>query len=111
MVALNNMKARTKVLTVEWDGEAVDVSYFPNAVTPALLESVMDAAEKEDMSILGTMLEPILDWWDITENDGGPRVPTDAETIRNIPMSFLTKLQKTIQEAQNPPESSSSDDS
>lgn len=107
-VTLSTMKARTKLLTVEWDGETVDVSYFPNVVTPELLERVTTAAESDNLDVLGVMLEPVLDWWDILEEEGGPRLSTDADTIKRIPMSFLNRLQEAIQEAQRPPESSSS---
>ncbi len=111
MVALDKMMGRTKVITVEWDGETVDVSYFTNVVTPVMLEKVEAAAQKDDLSVLGEMLEPVLDWWDILETEGGKRLPTDRETIARIPMSFLTALQKAIEEDQNPPEDGSSDDS
>lgn len=107
-VALNSMKSRTKLLVVEWDGETVDVSYFPNVVTPELLERVTAAAEQDNLDVLGVMLEPVLEWWDILEYDGGPRLKTDADTIKLIPMSFLNALQAAIQEAQRPPASDSS---
>jgi hypothetical protein len=107
-VALDSMKSRTKIITVNWDGEAVDVSYFPNIVTPDLLEQVDEAARRDNLDVVGVMLEPVLDWWDILEHEGGPRLPTDAATIKRVPMSFLNKLQDAIQEDQNPPASSSS---
>ena len=107
-VALSSMKTRTKLITVEWDGETVDVSYFPNVVTPELLEKVDEASRRDNLDVLGVMLEPVLDWWDILLEDGS-RLPTDAGTIKRVPMSFLNRLQDKIQEDQNPPESSSSD--
>ena len=110
-VKMSEMTGRTKVLTVKWDGEEVDVSYFPNVVTPDLLEKVDEAAKLDNLDVLGVMLEPVLDWWDILETENGPRLPTDQETIKRIPMSFLDALQKAIQEDQNPPESGSSEGS
>lgn len=107
-VALSNMKARSKVIDVAWDGETVAVSYFPHRVTPELLEKVTEAAERDNLDILGVMLEPVLDWWDILEEEGGPRLNTDAETIKTIPMSFLNALQSAIQDAQRPPDSGDS---
>lgn len=109
-VALSNMKKRTKLITVEWDGEEVDVSYFPNVVTPELLEKVDAAADQDNLDVLGVMLEPVLEWWDVLLDDG-TKLPTDAETIRQVPISFLNAVQAAIQEDQNPPEESSSDDS
>lgn len=109
-VKITDMMGRTKTIQVKWDGEVVDVSYFHNVVTPQHLEDVAAASEKEDLSVLGVMLEPVLEWWDIMQDDG-TRLPTDAATIRRVPMSFLNALQDAIQEAQNPPAESSSDDS
>lgn len=106
-VKMSEMKSRTKVLQVTWDGETVDVSYFPNVVTPELLEQVDDAAKRDNLDILGVMLEPVLDWWDILLDDD-TRMPTDADTIKRVPMSFLSKLQDAITEAQRPPAESSS---
>lgn len=106
-VSLNDMLDRTKVITVKWDGEEVEVSYFVNRMTPDLMERVEIASREDNLDVLGVMLEPILDWWDILEADGS-RLPTDSATIKRIPMSFLNALQEAIQEEQNPPESSSS---
>lgn len=110
-IALDAMMGRTKVVTVPWDGEEVDVSYFPNVVTPELLEKVDEAADRDNLDVLGVMLEPVLDWWDILETEGGSRLPTDAETIKRIPMSFLNAVQKTIRDDQEPPGENSSVDS
>jgi hypothetical protein len=106
-VKLDDMKTRTKKLVVEWDGEQVDVSYYPNVVTPQLLEQVAEAAAQEDLSVLGVMLEPVLEWWDVLD-DKGKRIPTSAAVIRTIPMSFLNAVQTAIEEAQRPPEGSPS---
>lgn len=106
-VKLDEMQGRTKTLVVNWDGEKVDVSYFPNVVTPELLEKVAEASEKDNLDVLGVMLEPVIEWWDILLEDGS-RLPTDSATIKKVPMSFLNNLQDAIQEAQRPPESSSS---
>lgn len=106
-VKLNEMKARTKTLVVDWDGEKVDVSYFPNAVTPELLDRVDDAVAANDRNVLGVLLVPVIEWWDILEDDNS-RMPVSDDNIQRVPMSFLNKLQDSIQEAQRPPESSSS---
>jgi hypothetical protein len=106
-VKMSEMTGRTKVLEVKWDGETVDVSYFPNVVTPELLEQVDEAAKRDNLDILGVMLEPVLEWWDVLLDDG-TRLPTDAATIKKVPMSFLTAVQDAITEAQRPPAESSS---
>ncbi len=103
-VVLSQMKARTRQITVPWDGEEVDVSYFPHAVTPAMLEDIDRASEDDDRDLLGTMLEPLVDWWDILEVEGGPRMPATKETVKLLPMSFINALQTAMGEANRPPE-------
>lgn len=102
-VKLQDKMAETKTITVMWGEDEVLVSYHPNAVTPDLLDRVDGAAKEENLSVLGVLLDPVLDWWDVLDNSG-KRIPTDKITIATIPMPFLNKVQVAIQEDQNPPE-------
>lgn len=102
-VRLSTKMDETSVVTITWGEDDVDVCYRTNAVTPDLLEKVDKAAEQDDLSVLGVLLEPVLVWWDILD-DKDRRIPTDAETIRTIPMSFITLVQRGIEADQNPPE-------
>lgn len=102
-VRLSSKMGETRTITVQWGEDDVDVSYHPNAVTPDLLERVDQAAKEDNLDVLGVVLEPILDWWDVLD-DKDRRIPTDAATIKSLPMSFLTIVQKGIEDDQNPPE-------
>lgn len=104
---LSEVKAKTKITTVEFMDESVDVSYHPAAMTPAILEEVMALAkgaetDAEDMALVGSMLEPVLDWWDVL-NDDGSRVPTTKEAIREVPLAFLIKVLDDVQADMRPP--------
>lgn len=106
---LTEVKAKVKQATVVWDDETVDVGYHPAALTPAVLEEVQDAAREENLSVIGTLLEPVLAWWDVLDDDGA-RMPTDAETIRQIPVPFLMAVLEQVQAAMRPPEAKTSGD-
>lgn len=106
-VNLTDKINQTKVFTLDWDGDDVDVSYRPNAVTPALLEEVDEAAKADDLSMLGVLLDPVLDWWDVLDADG-QRIGTDPDTIRTLPMRFIGLVQRGIERDQNPPEDGTS---
>lgn len=102
-VRLSSKMAETKVVTVTWGDDDVDVSYHPNVVTPDLLEKVDQAAQEDNLDVLGVLLEPVLEWWDILD-DQDKRIPTDRATIREVPMPFLVLVQSAIESDQNPPE-------
>lgn len=106
---LSEVKAITKTCTVEFLGGTVDVGYHPAAMTPAILEDVMALAktaetDAEDMAMVGQMLEPVLDWWDMLDDDG-ERIPTDKAHIREMPMAFLVKVLDDVQTDMRPPDS------
>ena len=106
---LSEVKAITKTTTVEFLGGTVDVGYHPAAMTPAILEEVMALAktaesDAEDMALVGSMLEPVLDWWDMLD-DLGERIPTDKDHIKDMPLAFLIKVLDDVQTDMRPPAS------
>lgn len=106
---LSEVKAKVKNATVVWEDETVDVGYHPAAMTPAVLEEVQEAARAENLSVIGSLLEPVLAWWDVLDDDGN-RLPTDAATIREIPVPFLMAVLEQVQDAMRPPERGTSSD-
>lgn len=104
---LSEIKAKTKEVTVLFMDETVDVSYHPAAMTPAILEDVMALArgaetDAEDMALIGSMLEPVLDWWDVLD-DKGKRIGTTMADIREMPLAFLIKVLDDVQTDMRPP--------
>jgi hypothetical protein len=106
-VKLADKLAETKTMTLRWGDDDVDVSYYVNAVTPELLERVDAAAAQDDMSVLGVVLEPILEWWDVLDGKG-KRLPTTAAQIAKMPMRWINLVQDGLQVDQNPPEGATS---
>jgi hypothetical protein len=101
-VRLSEMKAREKASQVTWDDEIVDFGYFPNAFSLQVAEDVSNAAAANDLSVVAVMLEPIISWWDVLGDDG-ERMPTDAETMKQFPLSFLMALMEQVGDDQRPP--------
>lgn len=103
-MTLSKVQAKERTVTVLWDGETVDVGYRPAAVTPALLSTVQEAAEASNLDVIGMMMEPMLAWWDVLDDDGN-RLPTSAEVIRIIPLAFTMEVLKVVQDAMAPSDS------
>jgi hypothetical protein len=101
---LSEVQAKVKVATITWDDETVDVGYAPARFTPEVLEAVTEAESANNLSILGKMLEPILDWWDVLD-DKDKRIPTTAENIAKMPLAFLMKVLGDLQDDMTPPAS------
>lgn len=100
---LSEVKARVKDTTVVWDDEKVDVGYRPAAITPAVLEAVNEAAEAGNLDVMGEMLEPIVAWWDVLD-DNDERIPPTKDNIKQFPVPFLMAVMEQVQEAMRPPE-------
>lgn len=104
---MSEVMAKTKTTTVEWDGEEVEVSYFPARITPTMLSEVLDmvasagSGASAEVNSVPALLEPILDWWDVLD-DKGKRIPPTAENIRGMPMSFLGAVVQATQEDMKP---------
>lgn len=100
---LSEMRAKVKQATIDYDGETVDFGYKPGEITLDLMDSVQEKADSGDKTSVALLLEPMLDWWDVLD-ESDERLPTDAATIRQMPMAFLTALmQKMTGEIANPP--------
>lgn len=103
---LSEVKAKVATTTLAFMDETVDVGYHPASVTPAMLEDILAMAksadgDSADSALIGKMLDPMLAWWDVLDDDG-ERIPADAEHIRDMPMAFLTALLGHLQKETQP---------
>ena len=101
-MTLSKIKDKVNTATILWDEETVDVGYHPAAFTIEIAEIVATAAAENDLGVISALLEPILGWWDVLDDDG-QRLPTDAATIRLMPLGFLMEVMGTVQESMRPP--------
>lgn len=107
-MSLSKVREKTATCTVLWEGETVDVGYRPAAVTPALLNSVQEAAKEANIDVIALMMEPMLAWWDVLDDDG-QRLPTTADVINQMPLSFTMAVLTATQEAMSPSDAEGKD--
>ena len=105
-IGLKQMKEIEKSAQVVWAGEVVDFAYRPGEFTTELLETVNREADAENLAGVAEMMESLLVWWDVLDEEGN-RLPTNLETLKRVPLEFLNKLNDAIGQDMRPPESAS----
>ena len=100
-VRLSDMTSRVKETTLKYDGEEVAFAYRPNAFTMEVSDQINVASEKDDMGTVSALLEPLVEWWDVLD-DEDQRIPPTAENMRRFPLSFLLKIMDAITEDASP---------
>lgn len=115
-LSFTQMKNRVETVEVSWQGETFDVGYFPAAMTPNSIKAIQEQAraakaeKAEDptasgsLNSLAEMIEPLVAWWDILDDEGN-RLPATADTIGDLPLALTMAVFKTVQEAITPPAS------
>lgn len=103
-VKLGDLSAKTRTVTVSYEGETVAVDYLPGRVTMAV-QARMDAAQSMSAGTanqeLTSVLTEILAGWDILDEDG-ERLPVTADLVRQLPVTFLAALTMAIFEDLRP---------
>lgn len=100
-VRLSAMKAAVRETSMEYDDETIAFAYRPNEFTLNLADTVDAAASSGDLNAVAAILEPVIVWWDVLdEND--ERLPATAEVMRQFPLRFLVKVMGAVTEDQTP---------
>lgn len=111
---LSSMTEKVRTIQVEWEGDTADVGIYPGRYTPNLLQQVADTIAEagskgmdDQLAAVGSMVEPILAWWDLYVDDeaeaNGERMPTDADTIAQLPVTFTMAVLQAAAAAIRPP--------
>lgn len=82
---ISELQRKTKTITVEYQGETVNLEYRLNAVTPAFLDEGGDAAAQ---------LVKLVTRWDIVDDDGSELAP--EAVVRVLPVELLAKILSEI---------------
>src|SRR5688572_27366144 len=77
--------------------EVVLVKYRPGELTLEVADSMREAVVTSSLEadIAKTLLEPILVWWDI-EDEEGNNLPTDDRGIKKVPLNFLGLVMEAV---------------
>lgn len=103
-VNYSDMKAAVKTAQAEWMGEVVDFAYHPAEFTANRAAEVSALADAGDVGAVASLVSPLLDWWDVLDDDGN-RLPTDVETVGNMPLAFVMGIVGAMGRDMRPPAS------
>jgi len=104
-------RANGRPLTVTFDeGEKIELTFNPNAITPAFLAELQTRKIGEEGSdvaqgaaaagLVVDTLAQVLASWDLT--DGGEPIPLTREGIASVPLDILSKILKEVNTATSP---------
>lgn len=99
------LKSRTRQVTVEYEGERLNVEYRPGALTGALVDQVTTAAGEQGQSaVIAEALAQVMAGWDAT--CGSEPYPPTHENLMALPLRLLSDVFRAIvQDAAPPPPS------
>lgn len=103
-VSLTKMRQSIRTAQVTWEEDVVDFGYKPAMFTTELVEEVTSEAQANNLHGVAEMVEPLLEWWDVLDDEDN-RLPTDLETIKSMPLTFVMGIVDVIGGDMRPPES------
>jgi hypothetical protein len=93
-ISLSKLSHGLATVTVEYDGDTVNVTYATGKVTPHY------GASLEGRQIAEALPE-IVTAWDVLGDDGQP-LPCSIDVTRQLPVKFTNAVMAAIQEDQRP---------
>lgn len=122
-MSLAKLAGRVASTSFEYDGETVNLRFYPERLTPVLMSQIAEVAGLADlkpeeaatvsaMSRVFGMTEPalaaiidvvctLLESWDVQGDDGKP-YPITHENLQVLPIPFLLVVMSAMQEAMSP---------
>lgn len=95
-ISLADLTTATRLVAVEYDGQTVNVTYYPGRLTPAV-EARLNQANADNRPAGGVAdeLARIVAGWDVLDEKGKP-APVTADLLRDLPTRFLLALVSAI---------------
>jgi len=90
---------KTRRIQIDIDGEALNVEYRPNVVTPVFLDSLEGLSNRESVH---KQVCQAVQTWDLLDDSGQP-VPITEEILRTLPTQFTVKVLNSIVTDMNGP--------
>jgi hypothetical protein len=98
---LSQVLADRSSVTVPFGEHSLKVTYKPHVYTPKFQSEADRAAQGEDTDRLSAMLSPLLDSWDLTDDDG-KMITLDVASLRSLPIKILSDVLLAILRDFNP---------
>ncbi len=90
----SDLKKEFRQLTVDIDGESLNIAYYVNAYTPELEADMLDA-EHKPATALAQAMTVMLKSWDLEDDDGKP-YPLAFSALSKLPLNFMLKIFEAI---------------
>lgn len=87
MIKLSDLQKRTRVITVEYQGDKVEVTYLVNVITPGFLTQNDDLVSQVKAAVVE---------WDIVDGEGKRIAP--EQIVSELPVAFLNAVLAAIVE-------------
>ena len=101
-IQIGDLKKKTRVVAVEYEGETAMVTYRPGEFTvEAEIQMNQALEENRPANGIAEQLFRIVTDWDVVDEKGAP-VTVDMKEIRRFPQSFLMLVSQTIAEDMRP---------
>jgi hypothetical protein len=86
---LSDLKAKTRAVSVQYEGETINITYRPQAVNPEYQSMVGKTIKGnvENQSEAWERMLAVMADWDIV--DGGKPLPINRETLGMLPTNLL----------------------
>lgn len=92
-IKLNELKARTYHLKVKYQGDTLELDYYPNVVDREFVET-MDTLEN-DYDKIAYQLGRVVQRWDVLDDEGKEIPPTDP-VVKTLPKLFTLAVLNAI---------------
>ena len=94
-------KQQTKVITVDFEGEPVQVAYRPAAMTPRFVNLIQSV--QTDIESIADIIQRVIVWWDVLDEEGNRLAPTPENTLE-FDLTFLSAVVNAVVEDMSPGE-------
>lgn len=102
-IKLGKVNGPTREVSVDFDGEALTLTYNPGKLTPKLMARMNEGVAEKDMTAAASFFATVCDKWDVVEDDGKTPVPLTAESVEELlSVEAMSKIVTALVEAQSP---------
>ena len=87
---LKDLRNATRKIQVEFQDQTLEVEYYLNKATPALIAEMEGWSDKE---ALQRSICTLVKRWDLLDDDGN-EIPLEFDVVSELPTEFLNTIQR-----------------